>query len=232
MPTARSRGAWARFHAGLISPAMSRLADARGLREKRCRILREAGGRTLELHGFGTGRNLGLYPATVTDLVLLESPHHLDEGLPRVLSGHRGNAHLVEAPGASLPFEDRSFDAVVTTLALCFVPDLGAMIAEIVRVLRPKGRFLFLEHVRSPSPRLAHWQDRLAPFWRAVAVGCHCERDTLASIEASPLAIEWVERGQLRGFPPLVRPLVMGAAVRAGGAASRVPSGIITPRAT
>jgi ubiquinone/menaquinone biosynthesis C-methylase UbiE len=191
---------------------LSRLADARGLEEKRRRLLRETGGRTLELHGFGTGRNLGLYPAAVTELVLLEGPHHVDGRLPRALSAHGGNARLVEAPSAIIPFADRSFDAAVSTLALCFVPDLEAMIAEIARVLRPKGRFLFLEHVRSASPLLARWQDRLAPFWRAVAVGCHCERDTLASIEASPLAIDWVERGQLRGLPPLVRPLVMGAA--------------------
>jgi SAM-dependent methyltransferase len=212
MPATRTLGTWARFHAAFISPSLSSLADARGLREQRRRILREASGRTLELHGFGTGRNLGLYPAAVTELVLLEGPHHVDAKLPRVLSAHGGSARLVEAPGASLPFGDRSFDAVVTTLALCFVPDLAAMIAEIARVLRPEGRFLFLEHVRSPSPRLARWQDRLATLWRAVAVGCHCERDTLASIVASPLAIDWVERGQLRGFPPLVRPLVMGAA--------------------
>ncbi len=215
MAAARRPGAWARVHAALLSPSLSRLADARGLREKRRRLLREARGRTLEIHGFGTGRNLGLYPDAVTELILLQSPQHVDESLPATTSARAGNARIVDATDERLPFEDRSFDTVVTTLALCFVPDLGATIAEIARVLRPGGRLLFLEHVRSPSPRLARWQDRLAPFWRAVAVGCHCERDTLASIDASSLAVEWVERGEIRGFLPLVSPLVLGVAASA-----------------
>jgi hypothetical protein len=68
--------------------------------------------------------------------------------------------------------------------------------------------------VRSESPRLAAWQDRLMRPWRALAVGCHCNYDTLGAIGASPLRIEWVARDMLRRFPPPVRPLVIGAAVR------------------
>ncbi len=206
------RGAYARFHAAAIAPAMSALTDRAGLRDRRQRLLREARGATLELHGFGTARNLGLYPDAVTNLVLVQGPHHTDARLSPAAAAFGKGVRVVDAPDARLPFPDRSFDTVVATLALCFVPELAEAITEIVRVLRPRGRFLFLEHVRSPSPRLARWQDRLAPLWREAAVGCHCERDTLGWIEASTLAVDWVERSTLRRFPPIVRPLIVGAA--------------------
>jgi SAM-dependent methyltransferase len=191
---------------------MAELSDRAGLRDQRRKLLHEARGTTLELHGFGTGRNLAFYTEAVGNLVLLQAPYHMDAKLPRRVAAFGRNARVVNADDARFPFEDRAFDTVVATLALCFAPDLPAAVVEIARVLRPRGRLLFLEHVRSVSPGLARWQDRLAPFWRTVAVGCHCERDTLAYIEASPLAVDWVERGVLPLFPPLVRPLILGAA--------------------
>jgi hypothetical protein len=80
--------------------------------------------------------------------------------------------------------------------------------------LKPEGRLLFIEHVRSPEPGLARWQDRLHKPWLVFANGCHCNRDTLAAIEGSPLEIEEVERGEIPKVPPLVRPMVAGAARR------------------
>ena len=94
---------------------------------------------------------------------------------------------MIEAPAESLPFEDDSFDTVALTLVLCTVPDPPAALREIARVLKPGGRFLFLEHVRADEPKLARWQDRLHGPWYLFGDGCHCNRDTLATIEGSPL---------------------------------------------
>ena len=102
---------------------------------------------------------------------------------------------MIEAPAEKLPFEDDSFDTVTLTLVLCTVPDPPAALREIARVLKPGGRFLFLEHVRSEEPGLAKWQDRLHTPWYLFGDGCHCNRDTLATIEASPLTVERSERG-------------------------------------
>ena len=77
-------------------------------------------------------------------------------------------------------------------------------------MLRPGGRLLFVEHVRSEDSGLARWQDRLEKPWRFFADGCHCNRDTVATIEASPLPSRSVERGELPKAPPLVRPLRAG----------------------
>jgi ubiquinone/menaquinone biosynthesis C-methylase UbiE len=178
-----------------------------GLRDMRRELLAQASGRTLEV-GAGTGLNADLYPDSVTELVLTEP----DRFMASKLRAKRPAAEVIEAPGESLPFEDDSFDTVALTLVLCTVPDPPAALREIARVLKPGGRFLFLEHVRADDAKLARWQDRLERPWCLFGDGCHCNRDTLATIEASPLTVERTDGGSLPKAPPLVRPLLRGVA--------------------
>lgn len=189
---------------------MTKATEDAGLREMRRRVLSAATGRTIDV-GAGTGANLGLYPDTVTELVLAEpDPHMLRRLRPRAAEA---GAELVAAGAESLPFEDSSVDTVAFTLVLCTVPDAAAALAESARILKPGGRLLFLEHVRSPEPGLARWQDRLERPWHFFADGCHCNRDTVSILEASPLRVEAVESDEMPKAPPLVRPLVRGSAV-------------------
>ena len=115
----------------------------------------------------------------------------LEQRLTR--SGRR--ARLVEAPAERLPFPDRSVDTVVSTFVLCTVDVPELALREIVRVLRPDGQFLFLEHVRSHSTRCAAWQDRLAEPWRRFARGCRCNQATTELIERCGLAVDDVHEG-------------------------------------
>jgi SAM-dependent methyltransferase len=120
----------------------------------------------------------------------------------------------VLAPAESLPFDDASFDTVVSTLVLCSVADVARTLAEVRRVLRPGGRFLFCEHVRAADERLAAWQDRLDRPWRALNGGCHPNRATVASIEAGPFRLLEVAHGRMPyRAPAIVRPLATGVAV-------------------
>ena len=105
-------------------------------------------------------------------------------------AGAAGRARLVDAPAEQLPFPDGSVDTVVSTFVLCTVDDPELALREIVRVLRPDGQFLFLEHVRSDSPRLAAWQDRLAEPWRRFARGCRCNQATAELIATCGLALD------------------------------------------
>ena len=123
---------------------------------------------------------------------------------------------MVETGAEHLPFEDDSFDTAVTTLVLCTVEDPERAVSELARVLKPGGRLIFLEHVRSPDPGLAKWQDRLHPLWVRFGHGCHCNRATLETIEASPLRVEHHRRGRIPKAPPIVRPLLTGVAVAPG----------------
>lgn len=203
---------WGRLFAAVYDRGLKGTEDA-GLREMRRETLRAAHGRTIDL-GAGTGANLGLFPEAVTEFVLAEPDPHMLKKLQAKVGGSGVDVSVVEASAERLPFEDSSFDTAVFTLVLCTVPNPAAALAEAARVLRPGGRLLFVEHVRSQEPGLARWQDRLERPWRFLGDGCHCNRDTVANIEASPLTVDRVERGRLPKAPPLVRPLVRGSAVR------------------
>lgn len=119
---------------------------------------------------------------------------------------------IVEAGAERLPFPSGSFDTAVFTLVLCTVPDPAAALGEVTRVLRPGGRMLFCEHVRSEHPELARWQDRLERPWGVIGRGCHPNRDTVAAIRACGLEVERVELGRMPKAPPIVKPLVWGSA--------------------
>lgn len=201
---------WGRFWAVIYDRSLKGTEDA-GLREMRRETLRAARGRTVDL-GAGTGVNLALYPEAVTELVLAEPDPHMGKRLRRKVAEAGADVELIEAGAEQLPFEDASFDTAVFTLVLCTVPDPAAALAEAARVLKPDGKLLFIEHVRSEDPGLARWQDRLERPWRFLGYGCHCNRDTVANIEASPLSVERVERGKLPKAPAFVRPLVRGSA--------------------
>jgi ubiquinone/menaquinone biosynthesis C-methylase UbiE len=204
---------WGRAFTAFYDRAMKSTEEA-GMREIRREALAEAGGRTIDI-GAGTGLNLPLFPPEVSDLVLAEPDPHMLKRLQVKVSESGREASVVEAPAEKLPFEDASFDTAVFTLVLCTVPDPAAALAEAARLLRPGGKLLFVEHVRSEDPGLARWQDRLEGPWRFLGDGCHCNRNTVATIEASPFSLERVEHDSLPKAPPLVRPLVRGSAILA-----------------
>jgi ubiquinone/menaquinone biosynthesis C-methylase UbiE len=120
-------------------------------------------------------------------------------------------AKVVRAPAEQLPFEDDTFDVAVSTLVLCGVDDQARALGELRRVLRPGGRLIFIEHVRSDKPGLARWQDRLNGLNKFVAC-CDCNRRTLDSIKAEGFEVTKVDHTELKKVPPFVRPLVVGTA--------------------
>ncbi|HEY6731336.1 MAG TPA: class I SAM-dependent methyltransferase [Solirubrobacterales bacterium] len=201
---------WGRGFSALYDRCF-KAAEEAGLRDMRREVLAGARGRVLEL-GAGTGLNLPLYPLDATDLTLVEPDPHMVKQLSKRVADLGSGAQVVEAPGEELPFEDGSFDTVIVTLVLCTVPDQKATLREIKRILKPDGQFLFLEHVRSPEPSLAKWQDRLEKPWRFLGDGCHCNRNTEASIEAAGFKLSDVAHPELPKAPPIVRPMAKGSA--------------------
>ena len=187
-----------------------------GLGEMRRTLLATASGRVLEL-GAGTGLNLEHYTDAVTELVLAEPDPHMASRLRERLASEgsaAGRPSVIEAPAEDLPFDDGSFDVVVATLVLCTVDDPARALAEVRRVLVEGGRFLYLEHVRSPRPRLARWQDRLERPWGFFAGGCHPNRATDEALAGAGFWIDSLERDRLPKAPRIVRPLIRGVARR------------------
>jgi SAM-dependent methyltransferase len=199
----------ARFYDRLL-----RNSQEAGLAETRRELLREARGDVLEI-GAGTGLNLSEYPHEGISRLVLTEPN---PAMRRHIDAKREATPLpfetVEASGERLPFDDASFDTVVGTLVLCEPHDPQAVVAEVARVLKPGGRYLFLEHVRSDDPRLARSQDRWAPVWRRVSGGCNCNRATLGVIESAGLDVERKRTGTFPKAPKITRPLLVGTAVR------------------
>jgi len=196
---------WSRVFAVAYDP-FTAAAERAGLGAERDRLLGSVRGRVLEI-GAGTGRNVEHYPSEAEVTYTEPDPH-----MARRLRG-RG-VEVVEASADALPFPDASFDTVVATLVFCTVPDVGAALREVRRVLAPGGRLLFFEHVRAaPGSKLEAWQDRLERPWQAFAGGCHCNRDFVGALEAESFTLREVRREELRFLGPLLRPVAVGSAV-------------------
>jgi ubiquinone/menaquinone biosynthesis C-methylase UbiE len=189
---------------------MSRKSEEAGLRALRQGLLAGATGRVLEI-GAGTGANLPFYNSGLESLVVTEPEPPMLRRLEHTAREHAPLAQVLRAPAEDLPFEDDSFDTVVSTLVLCGVDDQPRALREARRVLRPGGRLLFLEHVRSDDPGLARFQDRMNWLNRLV-VCCDCNRPTLATIEAEGFAVPRLERSTMPKAPKFVRPLIFGTA--------------------
>lgn len=178
-------------------------------------LLADLAGVVVEI-GAGTGANLAHYPAAVRRLVLTEPEQamldRLAPALGRVGPGIDVELHRTSAD--RLPLADGAADAVVCTLVLCSVPDPAAVLAEVRRVLRPGGRFVFLEHVAADGrPDRLKWQERLDPLWPHLAGGCHLTRRSAEAIEAAGFTMGEVIRESARKAAPVVRPTVRGVAV-------------------
>jgi len=183
-------------------------------------LLADASGRVLEI-GAGTGRNLPFYTQAVTSLVLTEPDPHMAKQLRERLQREPPaveDVEVVDAGAEQLPFDDGSFDAVVSTLVMCTVGDPGQAVAEIRRVLDDDGALLFLEHVRSNNPRLARFQDTLERPWGFIAGGCHPNRPTSDELADAGFWIERLHHTETAKLPFLVRPLITGIARRPSGA--------------
>lgn len=202
--------AWARTFAAVYDPFLW-VSERAGLRAQRQDLLTRAQGTTVEIGG-GTGLNLPHYPHDLDQLVLTEPDPAMRARLDMRLRRTGRSARLVDSPAEQLPFGDRSVDTVVSTFVLCTVDAPDRVLTEIARVLRPDGQLLFIEHVRSESPILARWQDRLAQPWRRFACGCRCNRATAELIATCGLELDDVHTASWHGMPPIVRPLIAGRA--------------------
>jgi ubiquinone/menaquinone biosynthesis C-methylase UbiE len=186
----------------------------RELERWRARVTEGLSGTLVEI-GFGSGLNIPLYPPEVHEVYAVEpalTARRLAE--PRV-SESPVTVHHIGLRGEEIPLDDDSCDGALSTFTLCTIPGVEQALAEVRRVLRPGGRFHFLEHGRSPDAGVATWQRRLEPMQKRVADGCHLTRDAAELVEAAGFELERVESRYGRGPKPWTW-LTEGAAVNPG----------------
>ena len=166
----------------------------------RKRTLALAYGRVLEI-GIGSGQNLFFYSEGVTELLGLD-PHpkllEIASGKPSVLK-----PNLVKGSAEMLPLEDKSVDTVVTTWALCSIPNVAAALEEARRVVKPNGQFLFVEHGLSTDEGVGRWQHRLTPVWKRVAGGCHLDRPISELVGKAGFEITRMSTSYIKGPKPM-----------------------------
>jgi ubiquinone/menaquinone biosynthesis C-methylase UbiE len=179
--------------------------------EYRGRVVPAAEGRVLEI-GIGSGLNLPFYGRGVQQVIGLEpSPKLLD--MARRAAGAQARAvDLIEGSAESIPLDRASVDTVVTTWALCSIPDASRALTEMRRVLKPGGQLLFVEHGRAPEPNVVWWQDRLTPAWKCVGGGCHLNRVIAEMIEGAGFGFDRLQTGYMRGGPRAVAFMYEGSA--------------------
>jgi len=199
-----------------------------GLVAFRQTLLAGAAGHVLEIGG-GTGANLPCYGPGVESLTITEPSPPMLRHLERRAGQHATAAKVLRAPAEDLPFEDHTFDVAVSTLVLCGVDDQPRALRELRRVLRPGGKLLFIEHVRSDDPAVARLQDRMN-WLNRIVVCCDCNRPTLASMRDAGFVLADVERTALPKAPKFVSPAVMGSAAAPVPVPSGSPAAARDPR--
>ena len=152
--------------------------------------------------GFGSGLNMPAYPPEVKFVYAVE-PAETARRLARkrIAESHVDVEH-VALRAESIPLDDASCDGALSTFTLCTIPEVEGALAEIHRVVRPGGRFHFLEHGLSPDGPVATWQRRLEPFQKRVADGCHLTREPADLVRAAGFEIDRVDSRYARGPKP------------------------------
>ncbi len=171
-----------------------------------------AHGETLEV-GIGTGRTLRAYGSDVR-LTGIELSDKMLAGARDYAARLGIDVRLIRGDAQALPFPDASFDTVVFSLVLCTVPDHRLAVAEAARVLRPGGRLLLIEHVRSPNVVMRAIEHALDPIVGR-RIGDHFTREPLNHVLAEGLVVEDLERYRLGIIERLAarKPEVDGMAV-------------------
>lgn len=162
--------------------------------------------------GPGTGVNLPYLPDGLR-WIGLEPNLHMHGYIREKLDGRDLDATLRTDPAQNTGLPDESVGAVISTLVLCSVPDVAATLAELRRILRPGGRLLFIEHVAAEAHTPLCWLQRgIRPVWKAVADGCHPDRETGVALQRAGFSSVELERFRI-GLPP-VSPHIMGTAMK------------------
>lgn len=175
-------------------------------------LLQSVSGQVLEI-GFGTGLNVPYYGDKVTALTAVDPNTGMAAIAAPRIQASKVDITLQTASAEVLPMVTESFDAVVCTWTLCSIRHIDKALAEVHRVLKPGGKFFFIEHGLSPEPGVSTWQRRITPLQRRIADGCHLDRPMAALVKAVFEQVE-LEEFYAKDLPKLLGYFYKGVAIK------------------
>jgi len=187
----------------MASPTVSKYRKA---------LLQDVRGEVLEI-GFGTGLNLACYPEEIQKLTTIDVNAGMNKLAQKRINKASFPVDTNVLSGESLPFANESFDSVVSTWTLCSIAKIEQALQEIYRVLKPEGKFFFIEHGLSNNPKVQKWQHRLTPIQKIVGDGCHLNRDMKALISEQFATVN-LENFKLESEPEILGYLYQGIATK------------------
>jgi ubiquinone/menaquinone biosynthesis C-methylase UbiE len=189
------------FYAQVIFPLLCDLAlDRPFVASYRRELLVSAAGNILEI-GFGTGLNLPYYPHDVRKITTIDPNRGMYRRAQKRIQQSGIEVDRRVLGSEQLPFEDGTFDCVVSTFTLCSIEEAAQAVREVYRVLKTGGKLLFLEHGLSRQESVRKWQHRLNGLQTRLAGGCHLDRDIRALLTAQPFAALQMDEFYLEKTP-------------------------------
>ena len=164
--------------------------------------------------GFGTGINIKFYPENVKRIIGIDANKGMLNQFNKKSANSKIKIELMNQSGESLPFADNSISTVLSTYTLCSIKNITSALNEIYRVLKPGGKYYFLEHGLADNPKTQKWQHRLNPIQNIWADGCNLNRDIKLLISNTGFNIIKLKNYYLKRDPKIVGYMYEGIAVK------------------
>ena len=202
------------FYSEVLFPwGMNFIMSGEAFSKERKTVLHSVSGNILEI-GFGTGLNLPHYPSAIQKLTVIDPNHGMERYASRQIADSVIEVDRQVLGGEALPMDDNSFDTVVSTWTLCSITDVEHALTEVHRVLKPGGKFIFLEHGLSPDKSVSAWQHRLNGLQKIVGDGCHLNRDMRALVTATGFRKLEIENYYFPDSPKILGYMYRGIATK------------------
>jgi ubiquinone/menaquinone biosynthesis C-methylase UbiE len=179
----------------------------------RQKVLANVEGEILEI-GFGTGLNLSYYPHHIEKVTTIDANSGMNKLAEKRIQTSQIEVENRVINSENLPMANNTFDSVVSTWTLCSIAQVEQALQEIYRVLKPGGKFFFIEHGLSDQPEIQIWQNRLTPLQKIIADGCHLNRNIQRLVEQQFDSIT-LEKFEIESFPKVSSYTSMGVATKA-----------------